>query len=453
VTEATESADVVVVGAGLSGLTAATRLATGSRKVLVLEARDRVGGRTYTVPFDGTQIDLGGQWLGPTQDRAYALAHELGIRTFPQYLRGQRLLDVGGGGPRAYRGTIPPLRLHETADSGLTIARLELLSRLVPLEAPWRRSMFSRRWDSLTVEKWLAEAAFTDGARQMAAIAAQMILCAEPREVSFLYFLFYLRSGGGLMRLAEVQNGAQQDRIEGGAQQFSEKLAARLGDRVRLSSPVRKITQTTDGVTVEADGVTVRARRAIIAIPPALARQIQHDPELPTTRRDLETNMPMGSIVKVIVGYERAFWRERDLTGEMLSTGYPCRATFDDCQPGGGHPALVGFVVGDAARKFGKLPADQRRAAVLSQLTGIFGEEATRATAYIDHDWIADPWSTGCYVGLLGPGVLTRAGATLREPIGRIHFAGTETAMRWAGYLEGAIEAGERAANEVLASA
>jgi monoamine oxidase len=442
-----ESTDVVVVGAGLSGLVAARQVAARSRKVVVLEARDRVGGRTYTVPFAGAPIDLGGQWLGPTQDRAYTLCRELGITTFPQFLGGDRLLDLDDGAPRAYRGTVPPVPLLQSADTGQVLARLEVLSRVVPLEAPWRARL-AERWDRLSIEDWLGRAAFSDGARQMARIAVQMILCAEPRDVSFLYFLFYLRSGGGLLRLAEVKNGAQQDRITGGAQRIADKLAAKVD--VRLSTPVRRLTQDATGVTVEADGLTVRAGRAIVAVPPALAAKIDFTPAIP--RQALHPQMPMGTIVKVIVAYDRGFWRGRGLTGEALSLGAPCRAFFDDSLEAGGHPALVGFVVGEPARRFGSLPVAERRAAVLAQLGRIFGDEATRCSAYVDHDWTADPWSAGCYVGLMGPGVMTRLGPTLREPCGRLHFAGTETATKWAGYLEGAIEAGERAAGEVYAN-
>jgi monoamine oxidase len=445
-------ADVVVIGAGVSGLVAATRVAATGRTVIVLEARDRVGGRTYTVPFAGGRVDLGGQWLGPTQDRAYALCRELGISTFAQHRAGRRVLDLGVDRRlQHYRGTIPPLALGPALDAAQSLGRIQLMTYLISVERPWA-SRFATRWDALSLAEWLRRNTRTRDARALAEIGAEMLLCADPEDISLLYFLFYLRSGGGFARMAEVENGAQQDRLAGGAQGLALGLAAKLQGELRLAAPVRRIAQTATQVCVEADGVIVRADRAILALAPALADRIQFDPEPPAGRRLLHARMPMGSAVKVVIGYERAFWRERGLRGDALSSGFPCRAYFDDCAEGGTHPALVGFVVGPDARRFGALAAPERKAAVLAQLGRVFGDGARRANDYLDHDWVADAWSGGCYVGVCPPGVLTRVGGARATAHARVHFAGTETARRWTGYIDGAIEAGERAAAEVCAA-
>jgi monoamine oxidase len=322
------------------------------------------------------------------------------------------------------------------------------MTHLISVERPWA-SHFAARWDAVSLADWLRRNTHTHEARALARIGVEMLLCSDPEDVSLLYFLFYLRSGGGFARMAEVENGAQQDRLVGGAQGLALGLAAKLRGQLRTAAPVRRIAQTATQVWVEADGVTVRADRAILALAPALAQRIQFDPEPSAGRRVLHAHMPMGSAVKVVIGYERAFWRERGLRGEALSSGFPCRAYFDDCAEGGAHPALVGFVVGSDARRFGALPVEQRKAAVLLQLGRMFGDEAHRASAYLDHDWVADAWSAGCYVGVCPPGVLTRVGSARVTAHARVHFAGTETARRWTGYIDGAIEAGERAAAEV----
>ena len=445
-----EALDAIVIGAGLAGLTAARRLQAAGKRVLVLEARDRVGGRTYSVDLAGDTIDLGGQWIGPGQDHVRALASELGVRSFPQYFHGKKILELGGE-RRTYKGLLPSLPVRALIDLGVAIQRLEWMARSIPLAAP-ATARKAASWDDMTVAQWLERHVKTPEARKVLELATHAIFAAETRSLSLLYFLFYTRSGRSFTRLAQIPGGAQQERFVGGAQQLSEGLRDRIGaQHVLLDSPVTALSHGPDQVVVRTPRGDYTAHSAVLAVPPALAEGIHFAPALPPERAALHREMPMGSVVKCIVAYERAFWREAGHSGEVVSDREPIGAVFDDSSHDGGHPALLCFVLGDAARRFGALPEPMRRAAIIGHLVRLFGDAAASPRAYVDKDWVADPWSSGCYVGLMAPGLLTRAGEGLRRPVGRLHFAGTETAVRWCGYLDGAIESGERAASEVLA--
>ena len=435
------------MGAGLSGLACARRLAREGRDVLVLEARDRVGGRTYSAPLGSDVIDLGGQWIGPGQIRVRRLADELGVETFPQHHHGGKVLDLDGR-VRTYQGTIPRLGIPSLLALEVTIRRLEALRKRVPTDAPWTAPR-AERLDGQTLEDWLRSRPLPPAAREMVAIATRAIFAAEPAELSFLHFLAYLNHGGGLMRLAQVEGGAQERRLVGGVQQLSRRLADELGERVLLEAPVTAIEQSADGVRVESRRGQVHADRVVVALPPALAGRIHYAPALPSRRDLLSQRMPMGSALKVVAAYERPFWRERGLSGEAVSDRGPLRLVMDDSSHDGSQAALVGFFLGRTAAAFSGRP-EARRQAALESLARFFGPEARRPIAYVDQDWVAEPYSRGCYVGNFGPGVWTTLGEALREPCGRIHWAGTETAREWMGYFEGALEAGERAALELL---
>ena len=454
-------ADVVVVGAGLAGLTTARRLVQhGVRSVLVLEARDRVGGRTRTIHKHGTFVDIGGQWVktkpssyGPAQDRIVALAKEVGVKTFPTYYPGSAE-DVGyQHGVRTTYMWQPTEELPPgpgLVDVAPAIVQLDNMAKAVGSVAPWKAPN-AAQYDGQTLETWGQANLHTDDGRKLLALGAEAILACEPRDVSLLYVLFYIASAGTLENLFSTPAGYQESRFVGGSQQVSIKVAKALGKRLILRSPVTRISQHKGNVTVHSARAVVTAKRAVVAIAPALQSAIRFDPPLPELRAQLAQRFPMGSVIKVHAIYDRPFWRDDGLTGFTVSDTGPCRVSFDNTPPSGKPGMLVSFIEGDDARRLSSRPLAERRAGVLGSFARYFGPKAKNAIDYVELDWMREPWSRGCYVGIMPPGVMLNYGAQLRPPIGRVHWAGTETATQAAGYMDGAVRSGEHAAHEVLA--
>jgi monoamine oxidase len=439
--------DVVVVGAGLAGLSAARELAGTGLDVRVLEARDRVGGRTLSQPIGEHPediVEVGGQWVGPTQHEVLALAEELGIETYPTHVQGKNLFENERGKMKRYSGTIPLLGPLVMADYGRADLKLKRLIKRVSADAPWEAED-AQRLDDQTFATWIARNAKTRTTRETLAVACRAVFSVEPAEISLLHVLFYAAAAGGWDDLLDTEGGAQQDRLAGGTQQLSVRMAEQLGDRVELSSPVRAIRVEGEGVIVG----DVRARRAIVALSPAMAGRIDYDPPLPPARDQLTQRMPNGSVIKCMAVYDDPFWRKDGLTGQAVSIPGPAQAIFDNTPPNGS-PGLIGFLEGRDARELGALPERERREAVLRGFQRLFGRRASHPVAYVEKDWTTETYSRGCYAGVLGPGGWTGYGRALREPVGRIHWAGTETATRWMGYMDGAIQSGKRAAAEVM---
>ena len=445
--------DVVVVGAGFAGLMAARRVAEAGRSVVVLEARDRVGGRTETIEVDGIPLDIGGQWVGPTQDRLYALAAELGVETFAQPDAGQTVLLRGGTVTRL--GHLAEAFSEEALGDYLAgIAALGGLAESVPVGAPWS-APDAAALDGQTLETWMATGFRTDEARDLLRLGVQAVFATEPANLSVLHFLFYVASAGSWDLLTDTEGGAQQDRFVGGTRGLSHGLADLVrsaGGEIRLSAPVDRLAHGDDGVTLRTDdGAVVRARRAVVAVPPALATRIAYDPPLPAARDQLTQRMPAGSVIKFHVVYDAPWWRDDGLSGQVLAVGDLIDVTFDGSPPDGSRGVITGFFEGAQAIEAETMGEDGRRDHLVDVLTRALGPQAASPRAYVDRSWSAEPWTRGCYGAHLPPGAWTQLGPALRPPVGPIHWAGTETAERWMGYIDGALESGERAAVEVLA--
>jgi monoamine oxidase len=395
---------------------------------------------------------VGGQWIGPTQDRIEKLAAEMGVETYPTYDEGDNVLFAKGGLSR-YTGTIPKLSPPVLADVGQAQLRIDRMARQVPLDEPWRAPK-AEEWDGQTFETWIRRHVLTTTGRAMVRLMVTSVFGAEPCDISLLYLLTYIHSAGLQDRALSVAGGAQERRFVGGSQEVAIRLAAQLGsDVVRLDTPVRVIVHDDDdGVTVEADDDTARARHVIVAIPPALAGRIVYDPPLPAARDQLTQKMPMGSVIKCMAVYDEPFWRAEGLSGQATSDTGPVRITFDNTPDSGTPAVLLGFIEARDAREWGARPADERRRAVVDCFVRYFGRRAASPVEYLERDWSAEEWSRGCYGAHLAPGVFTQFGPALTAPVGAIHWAGTETATVWAGYIDGAVRSGERVAQDVLAA-
>jgi monoamine oxidase len=445
------SADVLVVGAGLAGLTAARELAAAGRSVLVLEARDRVGGRVVNRDIGGGKIvEMGGQYAGPTQDRLLALAADLGVPTFPTYDSGMRVLHFNGK-RGTYATAIPRINPLLLADIGRAQARLESLAKHVPTDAPWTAAK-AEQWDGQTFESWARRNTFSSGGYQLLALAVEAVFAAEPGDLSLLHVLFYVRSGGTFQNLIDTTGGAQQDRFVGGSALLAKRLADRLGTEiVKLGAPVSQVCVAGGKVAVTTAAGQFDGKRIIVTAPPLLAGRIEYEPALPYWREQLTQRAPMGSVIKCQVVYDEPFWRADGLSGQATGDGEGSRVVFDNSPPDGSPGVLLAFVEGDEARRLGREDAPARRAVVLGSLTRYFGAKAGSPTDYLELDWQQERWSGGCYGTLFGPNVWTRYGHALSTPVGPIHWAGTETSPVWCGYMDGAVRSGERAAAAVLA--
>lgn len=455
-----KTADVVVVGAGLAGLTAARAIARAGRSVIVLEARERVGGRTWNRPVTGgSYIDAGAEFVGPTQDHIKALAQAVGVETFPTYNTGNNVYWKDGkretyaaSGPT---GIAPPDPAY-LPDIAQIVQKLNMMAKEIDVKAPWKAKE-AVEWDSQTFYTWLKANEANPDFMRLASTATDAIFGQEPRDLSLLYAVFYIAASGNettqgtFERNFQTAEGAQQERFVGGSQLVSIRVASELGSSVVLKAPVKRIVQTAKGVRVTAAGVGVSAKLAIVAIPPALAARIEYQPLLPALRDQLTQRAPMGSYAKVDAVYETPFWRAEGLTGQTVSVNGPVRVTFDSTPKEGSPGVLLGFIGGTDARGWYGLSAEQRRQAALDNLANYFGAKARNPLQYVENAWADDAFSRGDPVAGLPPGVLLDFGTALRAPVGRIHWAGTETSDFWVGYMDGAVRSGERAAQEVLA--
>ena len=440
--KAARKIDAIVIGAGLSGLVCARRLVDAGANAIVVEARPRVGGRLWSGRVGDAVVDLGGQWLSVGQPRLLALAAELGVASAPQPRAGRSVVDDGGRGDGLFA------QLATMIAQWRAIRRIGRMARAIPPDAPGDAAN-AGALDAIALGPWLAGTIGNPVARERIAMHAELVFAADPAGLSLLGYLARLGATGGFApRGPDLPGGGRDHRFVGGAQALALGLAEGLGGAVHLGAPVRAIDRTGSRLVVHGPAGRLVADHVVLALPPGLAVQLEIAPALPEPARRLAAALQAGSVVKCFAAYDRAFWRDAGLSGEAYCSRGPVRAVVD-ASPPGGRPVLLGFVVGAAAATWHRRDPRERRCEVLDGFAGLFGEPAGTPLDYLEADWASDPWSAGC-VAATPPGALA-AGASWRAPHDRIHLAGAEAAVQWPGYMEGAIEAGERAAGEVLA--
>lgn len=444
-------ADVIIVGAGLSGMIAARKLLDAGLTPLILEADERVGGRILTQEaLPGIPVELGAQWIGDTHERMFRLAAELGVETYEQYDDGETSYELEGTGvlrENAFHAQFA----DELSDLEQVLRTLDELATEIPVEAPWQAAR-ALEWDAITAGAWYDAQGLTPVARTLLEICTVGILAVPTAEVSFLHLLFTIQTCGVTAELfAESEGGAQTTRFVGGTDEIPRRLAALITDHIVLQAPVQTIEHTADSVTVSCrGGLVARGRRVIVAISPTLAGRIMYDPPLSGVRDQLTQRSPNGSAMKAFFIYDEPFWRKQGLNGQLISDLGPARMSNDTCIPGNDHGVILLFLEGDQARTYGRLPEAQRREALTAELVRHFGSAAARPEVYIDGEWSDRQWTRGCYNANFGPHVWTAYGPALAAPVGVIHWASTDTSTYWSAYMEGAVDAGERAAQEVI---
>lgn len=443
--------DVIVVGAGFSGLQAARDLQQAGKHVLVLEARERVGGRTKLGSVAGVAVDVGGMWLGQGQHRLKALAEHYGVARYPTFLDGNTVLSLSGKSGAVPREDFTKLlSLSENLQALWLLRRIQKLLDGIDAQNPWVGEK-ARQLDAQTLESWLRASVKSARLRSLLRVVCASLFCAEASQVSLLFFAVYLKWAGGLEAMISAEpGGAQHELFHGGVQQIASRMAAELGDAVRLQEPVTAIDSQGTGVRVQAQSGAFTAARVIVAIPPTLMHRIAFTPSLPADRTAYTQRLVMGSVIKYWVAYPTPFWRELGFNGSIVRDDRAATPCFDVTPPGSGVGLLAGFFDGDHAVHHRELSREARREVVTSLLAEHFGEPARTPLDYVDEDWTQAHWSKGCYGAFAPPGVMTHYGHGLLAPHYRVHWAGTESATQWSGYIEGALQAGGRAAAEVV---
>jgi putrescine oxidase len=441
--------DVVVIGAGASGLTAATELKKAGLSVAVLEARERVGGRLWTEDIDGAILELGGQWVSPDQDALKQTIAELGLETYQRYRTGENVYVDAQGRRTRFEGEIFPVPPETERVMVELIEKLDALVAEVDPDRPWAHPR-ARELDEITFRHWLQTQTDDVEARDNIGMFIAGAMLTKPEHAfSTLQALLMAASAGSFSNLVDADFILDR-RVVGGLQQVPILLAEGLGDDVHLGQPVRSLRRGTDGVTAVTDDLEVHARYAIVAVPPVLISRIGFEPPLPRRQQQLHQHLSMGFVIKVHAVYDTPFWREQGLSGTAFSPYQIVHEAYDNSYHGDARGTLVGFVSDEHADEMFRLDADERRGRILESLASYYGDEALRPAVYYESDWGSEEWTRGAYAASFDMGGLARYGADLREPVDGIHFSCSDLAGKGYQHVDGAIRMGRLTAAAII---
>jgi monoamine oxidase len=441
--------NVVIVGAGASGLYAADVL-KGRRSVVVLEANERTGGRLLNGrigPRPDDISELGGEWINVSQRLVKKLLRRYRLGVFPTYTTGNGTLIWDGKVSRF--DTVPDLPGGGTVELLAAFAELTLMAAAVPVHAPWK-APDAADWDSQTAQTWIDDNVTIPSAKYFAEVAMGGGPGARAEDISLLHYLFIAAAAGGPAGLITQGEGALQYRVQGGTARMVQGLTAQLRSIIRLSTPVTMIEHGARSVRVTTPNGVWLADRVIVAMAPTMTQQILFDPVLPVARNQSVQRIGMGATIKAFAVYKTPFWRQQNLSGTIQSNSTIFGTAFDNSPKDGSLGVMLVLIEGNEARELSTWPKSRRQAAVVNGLAKALGKKALHPTKYSDQNWTQEPWIRGGAASCFPPGVLTEFRYLFEKPIGRIHFAGTETGTKWWGNIESALESGERAANEVL---
>ncbi|HEY8293765.1 MAG TPA: NAD(P)/FAD-dependent oxidoreductase [Micrococcaceae bacterium] len=457
--------DVVVIGAGPSGMTAAWELKKAGLSVVVLEARDRVGGRTWTNVIDGATLEIGGQWVSPDQTALIGLLDELGLKTYDRYRDGESIYIGPDGARTRYTGEMFPVNERTKAEMNRLIGLLDQLAEEIGAEEPWAHPK-SRELDTISFHHWLRQQSGDEEAcNNIGLFIAGGMLTKPAHAFSVLQAVLMAASAGSFSNLVD-EDFILDKRVIGGMQQVSQLLAARLGDDVILSSPARTIRWAAAGgtagaaqpgmgggsVTVVSDAATVTARYAIMAVPPNLYSRVSFDPPLPRRQHQMHQHQSLGLVIKVHAVYETPFWRADGLSGTGFSASSLVQEVYDNTNHGDSRGTLVGFISDEKADYAFSLNAEDRRKETLQSLAAFLGDEALNPVVYYESDWGSEEWTRGAYASSYDLGGLHRYGADQRKPVGPIYWSSSDLAAEGYQHVDGAVRMGQDTAAKILAA-
>lgn len=449
--------DVVIVGAGPSGLSAARRLVAAGKSVAVLEARDRVGGRTWSDHIDGAFIEIGGQWISPDQTALKALIAELGKETFKRYREGSSVYIDAAGERHVYAGDADfPAPAETKIAMDKMIAELDALAAEIGAAEPWAHPR-AAELDAISFHDWLRSIADDDEAvRNVALYIAGGMLTKPAYAFSALQAILMAASAGSFSQLID-EDFILDERVVGGMQSVSVQVAEELGSEVVfLNNPVRFLEWTDNGpgaaaeVIARTDTMQVRAAHAIVAVPPNLYSRISYSPPLPRMQQVAHQHVSMGLIIKVHAVYETSFWREDGLSGSCFGASRIMQEVYDNTNHGDERGTLVGFISDEKAEYIWGLSEEDRREAILDELASYLGPKAREVQVLYLSDWGNEEWTRGAYATSYDLGGLHRWGALQNQPVGPIRFASSDIAAEGYQHVDGAVRIGQATAQLIL---